>query len=85
MRVTLGEHCRVILCTLSMLSAEKLRKCGLTDRIAPPVTLIVDEASQVEISTYLVPFHSLRLLQRICFVGDDRQCKRGSLALREFS
>lgn len=80
MRERLGE-CRVILCTLSMLSMPNLRKSGLVDRVAPPVILIVDEASQIEISTYLVPFYSLRSLQRVCFVGDDRQ-RKSSFTLR---
>lgn len=75
MREYLGPNCRVILCTVSMLATEKLRKCGLVDRILPPVTLIIDEASQIEVSTYLIPFHTLRSLKRVCFVGDDRQCE----------
>lgn len=77
MRELLGERCRVILCTLSMLSTPNLRKSGLVNRVAPPAIVIVDEASQIEISTYLVPFHSLHSLQRVCFVGDDRQRKCG--------
>lgn len=68
---------RVILCTVSMLAIPRLRSCGLVDRVAPPMTLIVDEASQIEISTYLVPFHFLKSLKRVCFVGDDRQCEWG--------
>lgn len=69
----LGNHCRVILCTLSMFMTPKLRKIGLIDRFMPPTTLIVDEASQIEIANYLIPFQLMGCLKRVCFVGDDKQ------------
>ena len=67
---------RVILCTLSMLSQPRLAECGLMDDLVPPETLIVDEASQIEISGYITPFLELKTLKRACFVGDDKQCER---------
>jgi AAA domain len=66
---------RVIICTLSMLSQPRLAECGLMDDLVPPETLIVDEASQIEISGYITPFLELKTLSRACFVGDDKQCK----------
>ena len=65
---------RVILCTLSMMSSNQVVNCGFSDFV-PVETLIVDEASQVEIGDYLIPlsrFHSS--LQKIIFIGDDKQC-----------
>lgn len=57
-----------------MLSSDQVVKCGFTE-IVPVETLIVDEASQVEIGDYLIPlsrFHNT--LQKIVFIGDDKQC-----------
>ena len=65
---------RVILCTLSMLSNDRMNKSGFPE-LVPVETLIVDEASQVEIGDYLIPlsrFHSS--LQKAIFIGDDKQC-----------
>jgi superfamily I DNA and/or RNA helicase len=65
---------RVILCTLSMMSSEQVVKCGFSE-LVPVETMIVDEASQVEIGDYLIPlsrFH--HSLQKIIFIGDNRQC-----------
>ena len=66
---------RVILCTLSMMSNNRISKSGFPD-LVPVETLIVDEASQVEIGDYLIPlskyYHSL---QKIIFIGDDKQCE----------
>jgi regulator of nonsense transcripts 1 len=45
------------------------------DDLVPPETLIVDEASQIEISGYITPFLELKALKRVCFVGDDKQCE----------
>lgn len=72
-RESLGGS-RVILCTLSMLSSGQILGCGFAE-LVPVETLIVDEASQVEIADYLIPlarFHSS--LQKIIFIGDDKQC-----------
>jgi regulator of nonsense transcripts 1 len=70
---------RVILCTLSMLSSGQVVRSGFTEHV-PVETLIVDEASQVEIGDYLIPlsrFH--HSLQKIVFIGDDKQCKYSTL------
>ncbi|KAJ6609211.1 hypothetical protein B0H10DRAFT_2065061 [Mycena sp. CBHHK59/15] len=62
---------KVILCTLSMLSSPKISTVA---RIVPLETVIVDEASQVEIGNYLPMidrFH--KSLQKLVFIGDDKQ------------
>ena len=43
----------VVLCTLGMLSNPKLRNCGLL-RIIPVKSLVVDEASQIDVSAFMV-------------------------------
>jgi hypothetical protein len=64
---------RVILCTLSMLSNKHLAESGLT-RMFPLRTIVVDEASQIEVGDYLPVFHTFeKTLRRLCFVGDDKQ------------
>ena len=73
---------RVILCTLSMLSNVRLAKAGLF-RLFPLRTLIVDEASQIELGGYLPVFHNFeKTLRRVCFVGDDKQRRSRSIAIR---
>jgi superfamily I DNA and/or RNA helicase len=65
---------RVILCTLNMLSSDRMIKCHFTE-LVPVETLIVDEASQVEIGDYLIPLSRFyNSLQKIIFIGDDKQC-----------
>ncbi|KAF7327649.1 AAA-12 domain-containing protein [Mycena kentingensis (nom. inval.)] len=62
---------KVILCTLSMLSNPNL---GEVTRVVPLETVIVDEASQIEIGDY-VPLISLfsSQLKKLVFIGDDKQ------------
>lgn len=43
----------VVLCTLSMLSNPKLLDCGLFD-ILPVKSLVIDEASQIDVFEFLV-------------------------------
>ena len=43
----------VVLCTLSMLSNPKLADCGLID-ILPVTSLVIDEASQIDIFEFMV-------------------------------
>ncbi|KAJ3811502.1 P-loop containing nucleoside triphosphate hydrolase protein, partial [Lentinula aff. lateritia] len=63
--------CKVILCTLSMLSNSQITKFT---RYIPIHTLIVDEASQIEVGNFLpVLFTAERTLQKLCFIGDDKQ------------
>jgi hypothetical protein len=65
---------QVILCTLSMISNPKLRD-GLTQAV-PIINVIVDEASQIEVGQYIPLFKTFgNTLRKICFVGDDKQCK----------
>ncbi|KAG1778310.1 hypothetical protein EV702DRAFT_1095532 [Suillus placidus] len=62
----------VILCTLSMLSSLALRKHGGFDA-APLRTLVIDEASQIEIGDYIPLFTSHTSIRKVCFIGDDKQ------------
>lgn len=65
---------QVILCTLSMISNRKLQK--LVTQMVPIINVIVDEASQIEVGQYMPLFKSFgETLRKICFVGDDKQCK----------
>ena len=62
-----------------MLSSHQVVGSHFTE-LVPVETLIVDEASQVEIGDYLIPlskFHDS--LQKIVFIGDDKQCKHSTL------
>lgn len=62
---------RVILCTLSMLSNAKL---AVYTRLVPIETVLVDEASQINIGDFLSVFHTFnRTLRKIVFIGDDKQ------------
>ncbi|KAF9021716.1 P-loop containing nucleoside triphosphate hydrolase protein, partial [Rhodocollybia butyracea] len=64
--------CKVILCTLSMLSSQWIRKKFLPS--IPIHTLIVDEASQIEIGDYLPVFTlAVTKLEKMCLIGDDKQ------------
>ncbi|KAF7316734.1 AAA-12 domain-containing protein [Mycena chlorophos] len=60
-----------ILCTLSMLSNSRF---GLVTRVVPVETMVVDEASQIEIGDYVSPISlfSTRLTKMV-FIGDDKQ------------
>jgi superfamily I DNA and/or RNA helicase len=64
---------RVILCTLSMITNPTMIRGGYTN-LVPLRTLIVDEASQIEIGSYLpVLSQSASSLEKIVFIGDDKQ------------
>lgn len=63
---------QVVLCTLSMLSSNKLVK--FTKQI-PLKTLVIDEASQIEVGNYIPIFVKFKAtLRKACFIGDDKQC-----------
>ncbi|KAG5651359.1 hypothetical protein H0H81_008928 [Sphagnurus paluster] len=64
------SNCKVILCTLSMLSNINI---PVFTRLVPIKTLIVDEASQIEIGNYMAVLSSCRTLRKVCFIGDDKQ------------
>ncbi|KAF9052505.1 hypothetical protein BDZ89DRAFT_430047 [Hymenopellis radicata] len=68
-RLILGS--RVMLCTLSMLSNAKL---AAITRLVTVETVIVDEASQIEIGDYLPPIHLFHTtLKKLVFIGDNKQ------------
>jgi regulator of nonsense transcripts 1 len=66
--------CTVILCTLSLLANPKLREHGFLYHV-PIDTIVVDEASQVEISMYLPALATYNSIRKMCFFGDDKQCE----------
>ena len=68
------KDCPVVLCTLSMLSSSALHEAG-GFTTAPIKTLVVDEASQIEIGNYIPLFTSHSTIRKVCFIGDDKQCK----------
>ena len=64
---------QVILSTISMLSNPML---GKFTKIIPMKTVVVDEASQIEIGHYMSIFTEFeRTLGKVCFIGDDKQCQ----------
>lgn len=64
---------RIILCTLSMLSHPMLATSGAFE-IAPVDTVIIDEASQIEIGDYLPLLSRFGCrLRKLAFIGDDKQ------------
>ena len=68
---------RVILCTLSMLSTDKLMQLGIT-KIVPVQTVIVDEASQIDAGDYLPILARYKTtLRKMIFIGDDNQRRCG--------
>ena len=71
-RLVLGS--RVILCTISMLSTARVMACGFT-KIVPVQTVIIDEASQIEVGDYLPILARYKTtLRKMIFIGDDKQC-----------
>ena len=72
-RLLLGS--RVILCTISMLSSNRLMQLGFT-KIVPVQTVIIDEASQIEAGDYLPILAQYKTtLRKMVFIGDDKQCR----------
>jgi hypothetical protein len=66
---------QVILCTLDMLSNPKVQDLGLTQAV-PVINVIIDEASQIEVSQYIPLFNGFgRTLRKLCFIGDNKQCR----------
>ncbi|OBZ72566.1 Regulator of nonsense transcripts 1 [Grifola frondosa] len=64
---------RVILCTLSMFSHYRLMPAGFT-RLVPVETVIVDEASQIEVGDYLPLLSKFGAkIKKLAFIGDDKQ------------
>lgn len=77
------QGCPVVLCTLSMISSFTLRKFGGFSTV-PIKTLIIDEASQIEIGDYIPLFTSHSTIRKVCFIGDDKQCKPPPAAQKLF-
>ncbi|KAH9972822.1 P-loop containing nucleoside triphosphate hydrolase protein [Lactifluus volemus] len=64
---------QVILCTLDMVSNPRLQELGLTKAV-PILNVIIDEASQIEVSQYVPLFKAFgNTLRKMCFIGDDKQ------------
>jgi regulator of nonsense transcripts 1 len=56
-----------------MLSNQTLRFAGVL-RMVPITTLVVDEASQIEIGDYIPVFTNfVSTIRKVCFIGDDKQ------------
>jgi len=55
----------VVLCTLGMLSNPKLHDCGLF-RIIPVRSLVIDEASQIDVFEFMVISESLLVFMDNC-------------------
>jgi regulator of nonsense transcripts 1 len=64
---------RVILCTLNLLVNRRLGNIGYLD-VVPLKILVVDEASQIELGSYLPILAKHESIEKICFFGDDKQC-----------
>ncbi|PSR72688.1 hypothetical protein PHLCEN_2v11383 [Hermanssonia centrifuga] len=63
---------RIILCTLSMLSNPFLDDARVYSFV-PVERLVVDEASQINVSEYMHLIHKFKKLQKLCFFGDPKQ------------
>lgn len=64
---------RVILCTLSMLVHPSLMRSGTT-RSVPVETILVDEASQIEVHDYLPILNRFHYsIRKLAFIGDVKQ------------
>lgn len=69
---------QVILCTLSMLSHPGLRASGIASLVEIQ-TIIVDEASQIEVGDYIPLLQACHGIKKMVFVGDNKQCEFSSL------
>jgi len=64
---------KVILCTVSMLSNDKIAPITT---VVPIQTVIFDEASQIDMTDYLPALIRFRSsIRKIVFIGDDKQRK----------
>ncbi|KAI5989422.1 P-loop containing nucleoside triphosphate hydrolase protein [Pisolithus orientalis] len=64
--------CPVVLCTLSMLSSNALHYSGVF-RVVQLQTVVVDEASQIEVGSYIPLFTTTTTIRKVIFIGDDKQ------------
>lgn len=66
------QDTQVVLCTLSMISSPRRKAVS---QLIPIINVVVDEASQIEVSQYIPLFKTFgHTLRKICFIGDDKQC-----------
>ena len=57
------------------MAGQTFDKCGFTD-LVPVQTVIVDEASQIEVGDYLLLLAKYKsTLRKMVFIGDDKQCE----------
>ncbi|KAG6853983.1 hypothetical protein C0991_011846 [Blastosporella zonata] len=64
------KGCKVMLCTLSMLSNPHISNFTSQN---PIKTLVIDEASQIEVNNYVSVLVTSTKLRKMCFIGDDNQ------------
>ncbi|KAF8554639.1 hypothetical protein OG21DRAFT_1412197 [Imleria badia] len=64
--------CPVVLCTLGMLSNDGLREKSVFTR-TPVHTVVIDEASQIEVGDYIPLFFNFTTIRKVVFVGDNMQ------------
>lgn len=50
-------------------------KIDLVMAKVPLKTMIIDEASQINVSDYIAPLQAFSSIEKICFIGDDKQCE----------
>jgi hypothetical protein len=64
-----------------MLSSPRLQKARFP-ALVPINTLVVDEASQIQVHGYLPALNDyVRTIRKICFIGDDKQRTSDSILL----
>ncbi|PBK61103.1 P-loop containing nucleoside triphosphate hydrolase protein [Armillaria solidipes] len=72
LRRTIGRS-SIMLSTLSMLSNPTLNRNGMFN-LVPPRSLVVDEASQINVFEYMHIFFKFRnVMIQVCFFGDPKQ------------
>ncbi|KAK0189342.1 P-loop containing nucleoside triphosphate hydrolase protein [Armillaria mellea] len=72
LRVIIGTS-SIILSTLSMISNPALDQNGMFD-LVPPRTLVMDEASQINVFEYMHVFVKFKdVMNKVCFFGDPKQ------------
>lgn len=73
------QDCQVILCTLSTLAHPRL---SIFTRKVPIKTMVIDEASQINVNDYIPILERFSSLHKLCFIGDDKQCMYNLLSIK---
>ncbi|KAL7279197.1 hypothetical protein ACG7TL_007037 [Trametes sanguinea] len=60
----------VILCTLSMLAHPLIHTFNTAN---PVTTVVIDEASQITLGSYVDPLKKFPTIRKLCLIGDDKQ------------